>query len=237
MLIREYIRILFEIDGCPKPKIVFMAGGPGSGKSRVISQLNLSDDFRVINPDDYYEEMLKAEEIPLDINSILRSYSEIKKEYMNAVENNEIQKVEELTPEYERLRSILSKNMKIFNKARSIAKQEREECFLNLENYLVDGTGGNYREIIKQVNQARDKGYDTAMIYVHVPLEVSIERDVSRGESGGRSLGRSIVKRSWNAVSKNKEKYQQVFGENFFFLESSSDTALIGPEVRRFIES
>ena len=49
-LLREYIRILLEQDEAPK--VVFMAGGPGSGKSTVIRQLGLSDRLDVINPDE-----------------------------------------------------------------------------------------------------------------------------------------------------------------------------------------
>lgn len=237
MLLREYIRILIESDSCPSPKVMFMAGAPGSGKSRVIRQLNLREVFKVINPDDYYEEMLRVEDIPLDINSILKNYSRIKKDYSEAVESNDLERIEMLTPEYNRLKNILSKNMKLFNRARSMAKQERESCFLNLENYLVDGTGGNYREISKQVEQAKEKGYDVGMIYVNVPLESSIERDVKRGELGGRSLGTSIVKRSWNAVAKNKESYQSMFGKSFFYLENSDDAGSISSQIRRFIES
>jgi len=237
MLLREYIRTLIESDSCPRPKVLFMAGGPGSGKSRVISQLGLTDDFKVINPDKYYEEMLKIEEIPLDTNNILKNYSKIKKEYLEAVESDDSKRVEMLAPEYNRLKSILSKNMKLFNRARSMAKQEREDCFSNLENYLVDGTGGNYREIFKQVVQARESGYDVGMVYVHVPLDVSIERDEKRGMEGGRSLGSSIVKRSWNAASKNIEKYKSLFNKNFFYLESSSEVETISSDIRRFITS
>ena len=75
------------------------------------------------------------------------------------------------------------------------------------------------------------------MIYVNVPLESSIERDEKRGELGGRSLGSSIVKRSWNAVAKNKESYQSMFGKSFFYLENSDDTGSISSQIRRFIES
>ena len=237
-LIREYIQtVLLSEASCSVPKVVFLAGAPGSGKSRVISQLRLDADFKIINPDDYYESMLRSECIPLDTNMIMTKYKELKSDYQDAVDNNDVEKIKDLSPEYEKLKSILSKNMKLFNKARSIAKMEKEECCQNMENYIVDGTGGNIREITKQVTQAKEKGFDVAMIYVNVPLETSIKRDESRGKSGGRSLGPSIIRRSWSAVVKNRPAYESMFGKNFFYIEDSADISLAEPVIRSFIDT
>jgi predicted ABC-type ATPase len=132
--------------------------------------------------------------------------------------------------------------MKLFNQARAQAKIDRESCCLNKENYLVDGTGGDYREIFKQVKTAKEAGYDIAMIYVHVPVEESQKRNRARGESGsGRTLTTKTIERSWAAVNKNKEKYEELFGQNFFYavntLEASEKSInRIRSAVSNFLE-
>ena len=51
-------------------KAVFMAGGPGSGKSFVASKLLGSTGLRNINSDDIYEYMMSNENLPLDADTI-----------------------------------------------------------------------------------------------------------------------------------------------------------------------
>ena len=61
------------------------------------------------------------------------------------------------------------------------------------------------------------------MIYIDIDLDTSIARDISRGKSGGRRLGAKTVERSHGNVAKNKEKYQELFGQNFIYINTSLD--------------
>ena len=221
-LVRKYIRQLLieSIDG---PKVIFMAGGPGSGKSTVIRNIGLGERLEVINPDDQYEESLRAEGIPLDRATILDEYKPIKEEYLAAQEAGDTATVAELEPEYLRLRGILSRNMTLFNQARSASKATQQERIEAGGEFLVDGTGGNYNEIARQVEKLRSVGYDVGMIFIGVPMETSVERDQARGEHGGRYLGRRTVEKSWSSVDKNRPKYENLFGENFFYVDASGD--------------
>jgi len=221
-IIRKYVRyILLEDSKCQVPKAIFMAGGPGSGKSTVIKRLGLTGKIKVINADDAYEIGLKAAGIPLDREDIMSQYKPIKKEYLNAIEDNDVKTVDRLEPEYQKLRSILSKNMKIFTAARKDAKGVQNYLTSCREDFLVDGTGGDYRVVSRQIRNLIDAGYSVAMIYVAVPLEVSLERNKARGIQGGRRLADTSVERSWSAVNKNKEAYSKLLGLNFFFVDAS----------------
>ena len=51
-------------------KAVFMAGGPGSGKSYVASKLFKGTGLRTINSDEIYEYMMGKENLPLDPDTI-----------------------------------------------------------------------------------------------------------------------------------------------------------------------
>ncbi len=223
-LVRDYIKAVLLESICPFPKAVFMAGGPGSGKSTVIRKLGLASNLRIINPDDAYEESLKAAGIPLDRNTMFSRYKEIKTKYNQAEEAGDLDLVTELEPDYLALRAVMSKNMKLFTVARAAAKKTQEEYTCAKENFLVDGTGGNAKQIMKQVRELRLLGYDVAMVFVDVPLETSISRNRSRGKAGGRELADATVEKSWNAVDRNQEAYADFFGDNFFYIDASENS-------------
>ena len=220
--LRNLVRELL-LESNNNPKVIFMAGGPGSGKSTVIRQLGLDSRLKVINPDDQYEADMQAEGVPMDRASLLDEYSPLRTEYLAAEAAGDEETMAELEPEYLRLRGLLSRNMKLFNKARKSAKEEQEQHIQAAGEFLVDGTGGNYNEIASQVQKLESVGYDTAMIFIDVPMEVSVERDQARGESGGRRLGRKTVERSHSAVAANKPRYEELFGDDFFYVENFGD--------------
>lgn len=68
------ISLLKEIEG--KPKAIFMAGPAGSGKSFISSKL-VPSDFKIINVDDTYEELLKSSGIGMKLAQM--SPDELKK--------------------------------------------------------------------------------------------------------------------------------------------------------------
>ena len=237
-LLREYIRYLIEDND--SPKVIFMAGSPGSGKSTVIRNLGLSNRLEVINPDDQYEEAMRAESIPADRGKLLDDYKPLKDQYVAAQEAGDEVLMAELEPEYLRLRGLLSRNMVLFNQARKGAKQAQTDHIAAGEEFLVDGTGGNYNEIASQVEKLESVGYEVAMIFIDIPVEISIERDDARGKKGGRRLGQKTVERSWSAVNQNRPLYEELFGDNFFYVSAGDDLfedsiKSVEDDVRRFL--
>ena len=221
-LLREYIQELL-LESQSSSKAIFMAGAPGSGKSTVINSLRLSDSFEIINPDDEYEDSKRKSNLPFDKSSLLDEYEPLKQAYTDAVAQGDQESIEAIEPEYRRVRAILSADAKAFVTARSMATARKKELMAKGKNYLVDGTGGSFSEINGQVSRLRAVGYDVAMIYNDIDLDSSIARDIARGKSGGRRLGSKTVERSHGNVSKNKENYQELFGQNFIYVNSASD--------------
>lgn len=222
-LLKEYIKILL-FESKSSSKVIFMAGAPGSGKSTIINSLGLSDNFKIINPDDEYEIAKKENNLPFDKTAIVDEYKILKQALSDAIEQKDQSAISEIEPEYLRIRSILSADAKAFVNARSAAVARKKQLMAKGENYLVDGTGGNFNEINAQVSRLKSVGYDVAMIYNDIDLDSSIARDISRGKLGGRRLGIKTVTRSHGNVSKNKEKYQELFGQNFIYVNSESDS-------------
>ena len=227
--LRQYIRRLL-LEGPDSPQVIFMAGGPGSGKSTVIRSLGLAKRLEIVNPDDAYEAGLKAEGLPFDREKILNDYTPLKKEYLAAIESGDNATAAELEPEYLRLRGILSRNMQLFAKARKDAKVKQTGLMEAGAEFLVDGTGGNYKEIIGWAEKLKSVGYDVGMIYIDVPMKTSIARDQARGERGGRRLGARTVEKSWTSVNKNRAPYEQYFGNSFFYIDASENNFRISIE-------
>ena len=88
---------------------------------------------------------------------------------------------------------------------------------------IIDGTAGSYNNIRKAKERLEDAGYDVAMIYVDVPLEVSLSRNEARGKAGGRKVKPERVEKSWNAVNKNKKPYAGLFGSHFFYFDGGAE--------------
>ena len=196
---------------------------PGSGKSYTIRRLGLKGKIKVINPDDQYEIDLKREGIPIDRAALLAQYQPLKEKFKAAQEAGDEVAMAEAEPEYRRLRSLLSRNMTLFSKARNDAAKTKERLAKEGTSFLVDGTGGNFKEINTQVQKFRELGYETGMIFVDVPIELSVERNRDRGRLGKRVLEDQIVINSWNSVNKNIDKYRQLFGKNFFRVDAELD--------------
>jgi len=72
MLVNEIISQIID-EGPNDPhifKAIFMAGGPGSGKSFVSGKLLKGTGLRTVNSDDIYEYMMGKENLPLDPETI-----------------------------------------------------------------------------------------------------------------------------------------------------------------------
>ena len=221
-LLRQYIRnLIYEMvtDVVPGKKMIFMAGAPGSGKSTVLKQLNLLGRFSIINPDDWYEPFLVEEGIPLDVASFTGEYFDIVQAIKTAEQLG--LPTADLQAQRAELRPTMSKNAKLFNLARRKAKEKATSLSTEGKDFIIDGTGGNLKEIMKYQTLYKSMGYDTAMVYISVPLETSLRRNFERGEKGGRRLLDYSVEKSHSAVSKNKEAYMDLFGRNFFFVDNS----------------
>jgi len=184
---KRWKRFLTEAAGS-SPKAIYMAGGPGSGKSTVLDKIGAMDgSFGIVNADDFFEPLLKAAGIPLDLDH----------------------------PE----REIRSQQGKLFVQAQNLAKEKIKALAGNRENIIIDGTAGSFPTVRKAKERLEEAGYEVAMIYVDVPLEVSLQRNEERAAMGGRKVKPERLQKSWEAVNKNKEQYKQIFGSNFFYYD------------------
>jgi len=185
-------------------KAVFLAGGPGSGKSFIgtekkgksptvgadpkqfmgggqLGLINLG--LRVVNPDPAYEKLLKA--AGLDPKSSDDIWSD--------------------------------EGQDIRVKASALTAKQKAHYVNERLGIIIDGTGKDVNKIIGQKKLLDDAGYETAMIYVNTNLETAIARDAKRD----RTLGAKAVTKMWDAVQKNVKKYKSIFGSSMYIIDNS----------------
>ena len=179
-------------------KAIFLAGGPGSGKSFVGSELvgfpsNMSFSpagLKVVNSDPEFEYFLKKQGIdPKDLATMSA------KDFAKAT----------VGPDSPR------------EKAKKV-KQSKERLYIQGRlGLLIDGTGDDYGKIRKKYTDLKKMGYDCYMIFVNTTLEVAQERNMKRD----RKLPEKIVKKIWTDVQKNLGRFQGLFKQNFIIVDNS----------------
>jgi hypothetical protein len=194
-------------------KAIFLAGGPGSGKSFVASSLfgvppgstylvNSMTGLKVVNSDPTFEHLLAKEQAKHDFNVF---------DLAALAESNDPEKLallHYLTEDNEGPRNI-AKRIKV--------KQAKiwEDGRLGL---IIDGTGDDYNKIADEKRRLEALGYDTFMVFVNTSLPVALARNRKRK----RKVAENIAVEIWNNCQQNLGLYQRLFGPNFRVVDNSS---------------
>jgi predicted kinase len=202
----KYIK-LFENkieEGVHDPGILkafFMAGGPGSGKSFVASELfgfpkqaigsvSYRTGLKLVNNDNAFENYLK-------------------KAGLSAGKLADYAKDEDKWAEV----------MVIRDKAKGITKRLQDNYINGRLGQVIDGTGKNFDKIKGHRSLYQDFGYDTYMVFVNTTLEIALERNQMRE----RVLPDKIVEKMWKEVQANLGKFSRLFGkQNMIIVDNSS---------------
>ena len=189
-------------------KAVFMAGGPGSGKTFVAKQLfgipdkiNVSvSGLKTVNSDTEFEFLLKKygfETFGTGKLDIDKWPDEVFDTIAGGDEDSE--------------------TMTVRKKAKLMTKARKEKYMEGRLGMIIDGTGHNFGKIKKEKQQLEAMGYDCYMVFVNTSLEVAKQRNQERV----RRLPEDILVKSWKDVQKNLGGFQSLFGSNFVIVDNS----------------
>jgi len=204
--IKESIIRQMIIEGVDDPgilKCVFMAGGAGSGKGFISSELfgiditikstMAASGLKVVGSDGAFEALLKK----------------------NGIDPKDLAKIEKETPD---LWDKISNNSdSIRNQAKAISTNQKSFYEAGRIGVIIDGTGHNLGKISKMKKHAEELGYDTSMVFVNTSLEIALLNNQARS----RTLADDIVKKTWYAVQNNLGKFQSMFGGNFSIVDNT----------------
>jgi len=183
-------------------KCVFMAGGPGSGKSFITQNLfgvpeKIASSFgygmKVINSDAELERMLKKYGFGIDLDGMP---DELFKQLTD--------------PDYEDYSGMRGR-------AKELTKDRLEIYKKSRLGVIIDSTGGNLNKVKKQKKELEELGYDTYMVFIETDLEIAQQRNKERK----RILKPEIVENGWKATMNNKKSFKSLFGKNIQFIKNN----------------
>ena len=200
-------------------KAIFLAGGPGSGKSYVAGKTTKGLGLKLINSDDTLEKLLRKHNVPLDFATMSPDMT-AKKDMLRG-------RAKELT-----FGQLKVKEFK--------GKGALDHYIHGRLGLVIDGTGRDFDDIHRQASYLKKMGYDTYMIFVNTSEQVAQERNAARP----RKLKPEMVKQMWLAVQQNIGKFQSYFrpsnfivvdnnkaGEDIFNKVSKRIRKLVGKKV------
>ena len=198
-------------------KAVFMAGGPGSGKSYIASNIfgipevggaNIGiDGLKSVNTDTEFVFLLKKYGFD---PKFLDQYPEGQFDQPGG------------------LRDL----------AKSLTKARKKGYLDGKLGMIIDGTGSKFQKVKKQKKELEAQGYDCYMVFVETSLEVAQKRNKERS----RVLDPNIVKKSWETTRKNLGGYKSIFKGNFAlvnndnFLSAKDARHKFGSLVKRYAQ-
>ena len=140
-------------------KAIFLAGGPGSGKSYVAGKTTRGLGLKLINSDDTLERLLKKHNVPLDFATMSPDQT-AKKDMLRT-----------------RAKELTFGQMKVKEFKGRGALDHYIHGRLGL---VIDGTGREFEDIHRQASYLKNIGYDTYMIFVNTSEQVALERNAAR---------------------------------------------------------
>ena len=195
-------------------KAVFLAGGPGSGKSFVAGEIfgipkkiNVSAyGLKLVNQDKELTRMLNKYGFGTDLDDMPEEL------------------FRQLTdPDYEDYSGLRGR-------AKELTKQRQKLYMEGRIGMIIDGTGHKFEKIRKRKLELEEIGYDCFMVFVHTDLKVAQARNMERP----RKLNPELVEESWNDVQKNKIYFQGLFGNANFMMVDNSNTLSEKQATKKF---
>ena len=205
------------VEGVNDPgifKAIFLAGGPGSGKTYIAKglfgipeRLNISQTgMKMVNSDKELKYLLNKFGFGTDLDSLP---DEVFSNLTNPKD-----------PKYSGLR----------NFAKDLTAERRRLYQNGRLGMIIDGTGDDYKKIAMEKAELEKIGYQTYMIFVNTTLEVALERNENRD----RVLPQSIVSDSHKEVNRNIGAFQGLFGSGNFMIVDNNEFKTEVQATKRF---
>ena len=204
------------VEGYKDPgifKAVFLAGGPGSGKTYIAKGLfgipervNVSQSgMKMVNSDKELKYLLNKYGFGTDLDSLPDEV------FQNLTGDG---------PQASGLRKF----------AKDLTAERRRLYQNGRLGMIIDGTGDDYQKIAGEKAELEKIGYQTYMIFVNTTLEVALERNENRD----RVLPKSIVQQSHQEVNRNVGAFQGLFGSGNFMIVDNNEYQTEDQAKKRF---
>ena len=195
-------------------KAVFLAGGPGSGKTYIAKGLfgipervNVSHTgMKMVNSDKELKYLLNKYGFGTNLDALPDELFR--------------QLTDPSSDDYSGLRDF----------AKDLTGQRRKLYQDGRLGMIIDGTGDDFKKIAGEKAELEKIGYQTYMIFVNTTLEVALERNENRD----RVLPKSIVQQSHQEVNRNVGAFQGLFGSSNFMIVDNNQYQTEDQAKKRF---
>lgn len=177
-------------------KAVFLAGGPGSGKSFIVGQTALSTfGLKTVNSDDAFENALKKAGAMPQVAPDRRD------------------------PEKKAITDFISspKGQAMRDRAKLLTAKRQDQYIEGRLGLVIDGTGKKYDKVEQQKKKLEALGYQTMMIFVNSDRITARKRNANRS----RTIDNISLGFMWQETQKNIGKFQNLFGNDFVIIDNS----------------
>jgi predicted kinase len=200
-----YVEMITEgVDDPGILKCIFLAGGPGSGKSFTANEIFgvgkgafnsvSAGGLKIVNSDTAFENALKK----------------------NGISPKELGAIEKDSDLWDKIAGEENPNS-IRNKAKKLTQKQQAFYEAGRLGMIIDGTGDEVTKIKKKVERAEALGYDCYMVFVNTSLEVAQARNAKRD----RTLPSELVTQIWKACQENLGKFQTMFSGRFVIVDNT----------------
>jgi len=194
-------------------KAVFLAGGPGSGKTYIAKGLfgipekvNVSrTGMKMVNSDKELKFLLNKYGFGTDLDALPDEVF-----YNLTGDGSDTSGLRQFAKELTAERRRLYQNGRL--------------------GMIIDGTGDDFQKISREKAELEKLGYQTYMIFVSTTLEVALERNENRD----RVLPKSIVEASHKEVNRNIGAFQGLFGSSNYLIVDNNQYKTESQAKKRF---
>jgi len=204
------------VEGINDPgilKAVFLAGGPGSGKTYIAKGL-----FGIPDRINVSQTGMKMVNSDKELKFLLNKYGFGTN--LDALPDEVFANLTGDGPDSSGLR----------NFAKDLTAERRRLYQNGRLGMIVDGTGDDYQKIAREKAELEEIGYQTYMIFVNTTLEVALQRNELRD----RVLPQSIVSQSHKEVNRNIGAFQGLFGSSNFMIVDNNEQKTEDQAKKRF---
>jgi adenylate kinase family enzyme len=131
-------------------KAIFLAGGPGSGKSFVANKMLKGYGLKTVNSDDIFEYLMKKADLDIGDPDVINS--------------PQVQDPED----------------GIRSKAKKITKNKEKSHIDGRLGLIIDGTGKDVEKVKEASKKLKELGYETMMLFVNTSEDIAQERNQMR---------------------------------------------------------
>jgi len=204
------------VEGYKDPgifKAVFLAGGPGSGKTYIAKGL-----FGIPERVNVSQSGLKMVNSDKELKYLLNKYGFGTN--LDALPDEVFANLTGDGPQASGLRKF----------AKDLTAERRRLYQNGRLGMIIDGTGDDYQKIAGEKAELEKIGYQTYMIFVNTTLEVALERNENRD----RVLPEKIVSDSHKEVNRNIGAFQGLFGSGNFMIVDNNEYKTEDQAKKRF---